>query len=47
MHRDVIELMLQNGASLGNEKTIVDQTKDGWKPEMNTRRKKSKKSNVQ
>lgn len=41
MHRDVIELMLQNGASLGNEKTIVDQTKDGWKPEMNTRLKKS------
>lgn len=36
MHRDVIELMLQIEASLGNEKTIDDQTKDERKAKMYT-----------
>lgn len=46
MLRDVIKLILQNEASLSNQKTIVDQTKDGWTPEWKTRRKVSKKRYV-
>lgn len=48
MHRDVIELMLQNGPSLGNEKTITDQTKDGWNAKMeHMPERKVKKRNVE